>query len=69
MCWDGGGPFCAVVAGWRVCEFEECGAAPGVDDPVWGFEVLFAAEGAEGFEVLRLEEEGVGELVAVNEEG
>ena len=50
-------------------ELDERGTAPGVDDPVWGFEVLFAAEGAEGFEVLRLQEEGVGELVTVDEEG
>jgi hypothetical protein len=52
-----------------VSEFEERCASPGVEYPVWGFEVLLAAEGAESFEVLRFEGEGVGELVAVDEEG
>lgn len=53
----------------RVSELEERCRTPCVDNPVWSFEVLLTAQSTEGFEVLRLQEEGVGELIAVDEKG
>lgn len=50
-------------------ELEEQGGAPFRDGPGWGLEVGFAGEGADGVEVFGGEEEGVGELVFVDEEG
>jgi len=50
-------------------EFEQRRTAPSIDYPVWRFEVLLATESTQGFEVLRFEEEAVGELVAVDEKG
>lgn len=56
MGWDRGGPSLTLSAGFLrgVSELKEGCRTPGIDDPVWSFEILLAAERAEGFEVLRL---------------
>lgn len=54
---------------FRMRNLKQRRTPPSIYNPVRGFEVLLAAESAERDEVLRLQEEGVGELVAVDEEG
>lgn len=51
-----------------VIEFEQSGAAPFFDDPVWGLEIGGAGETAQALEVFGCQEERVGELVLVDEE-
>lgn len=58
----------AVGHGFGDSELDESGAAPLGDDPVWGLEVGGAGEAAEAGEVFGSQEEGVVELVFVDEE-
>ena len=49
-------------------DLEQRGTAPFPNNPVRCFEIGGASDGAEGMQVLGGEEEGIGELVFVDEE-